>query len=386
MTEKIGLITYHSAYNFGSVLQATATQRTIQKLGYATETVDYRPTEGDYFYKHLLFRHQPFKFFITDLTSLIVVPQRKLRQKRFEEFISRHIKLSAQEYKEPQDLDALRDAYSLMISGSDQIINKHSNELITVGWEYMNPYLLTWFNGPKISYASSPASMTNDELERIAPELKRFNKLSAREHDAAEKLSKLIGKPVDTVCDPTLLMNSTEWQQTVNIPDNHITGDYILYYSLKRPRVVYREILPQLKRLRDRTGCKIAIITPLAGFIPPTEGFVNCLDAGPAQFLSLVKYARSIVTDSYHGTLFSVNFHKPFWTLDSNSADSRKSQILSRIGLDNRIVASIDDVPENFEAIEFGDAHERIAEFRNHSINYLSNAIKSALGDSKKEA
>lgn len=386
MTKKIGLITYHSAYNFGSVLQALATQLTIKKLGYSTEIVDYRPTEGDYFYKHLFFRHQPLKFFITDLPTTLVIPQRRLRQRRFEEFISRHIELSSKEYKEPEDLNVLHDAYSLMISGSDQIINKHSNELITVDWKYMDPYLLTWFDGPKISYASSPASMTEEELRKITPQLRKFEELSTREHDAAERLSRLTGKPVATVCDPTLLLDGKEWTQTVNIPANRIDGDYILYYSLKRPRVVFREILPQLKRLRDRTGCKIAIITPLAGFIPPTKDFVNCLDAGPAQFLSLVKYARAIVTDSYHGTLFSVNFRKPFWTLDENAQDSRKTQILSRIGLDSRVLPSIDDVPDSFDSIDFADSHERIAQFRDHSIDYLRSAIEHALNSSKKDA
>ncbi len=386
MSKKIGLITYHSAYNFGSVLQAMATQLTIKKLGYPTEIVDYRPTEGDYFYKHLLFRHQPAKFFITDLPNLLIIAQRKLRQRRFEEFISRHIELSEQAYKEPEDLDAISNAYSLVISGSDQIINKHSNELITVDWEYMNPYLLTWFNGLKISYASSPASMTDEELKRITPELQKFKELSAREHDAAVKLSKLTGKHVSTVCDPTLLLDKTEWEEAVNIPENHVEGDYILYYSLKRPRIMYAEIMPQLKRLHDRTGCKIAIITPLTGFIPPSAGFVSCFDAGPAQFLSLIKYARAIVTDSYHGTLFSINFHKPFWTLDKNADDSRKSQILSRIGLSNRIVNSIDNIPQAFDAIEFGEAHKHIAEFRHHSINYLSTAIKNALDNSEGEA
>ena len=296
------------------------------------------------------------------------------------------MELSSKEYKEPQDLDALRDTYSLMISGSDQIINKHSNELITAGWEYMDPYLLTWFNGPKISYASSPASMTDEELRHISPELRKFDELSAREHDAAEKLSKLTGKPVTTVCDPTLLLDSREWEQTINIPQTRIEGDYILYYSLKRPRVVFKEILPQLRRLRDRTNCKIAVITPLAGYIASTKGFINCLDAGPAQFLSLIKGARAIVTDSYHGTLFSINFHRPFWTLDSNSGDSRKLQILSRIGLDCRIVSSIDDVPDSFDSIDFADSHERIAEFRDHSISYLRLAIQHAIDSSKKEA
>ncbi|WP_347285008.1 polysaccharide pyruvyl transferase family protein [Corynebacterium stationis] len=386
MTKKIGLITYHSAYNFGSVLQALATQMTIKKLGYSTEIVDYRPTEGDYFYKHFFFRHQPLRFFITDLPTALVIPQRQLRQRRFEEFISRHIALSPGEYKEPEDLNVLHDTYSLMISGSDQIINKHSNELITVDWKYMDPYLLAWFDGPKISYASSPASMTDEELEKIAPQLRKFDELSAREQDAAGKLSKLTGRPVATVCDPTLLMDGKEWEQTVNLPVNRIEGDYVLYYSLKRPRVVFKEIMPQLKRLRDRTGCKIAIITPLAGFIPSTKGFVNCLDAGPAQFLSLVKHARTIITDSSHGTLFSINFRKPFWTLDENAQDSRKMQILSRIGLNSRIIPTINDVPDSFDSIDFGDSHEHIEHFRDHSIDYLRSAIEHALESSKKDA
>ncbi|KOA54212.1 polysaccharide pyruvyl transferase family protein [Bifidobacterium animalis] len=373
--KKIGIITYHSAYNFGSVLQAMATQRAINNLGYESEIIDYRPTEGDYFYRHLFFRHQPLKFFIADLTTIPVIPKRKLRARRFEEFISRHLVLSVNEYKEPGDLNALSDAYSLAVSGSDQIINKHSNELITVDWEYMNPYLLTWFNGPKISYASSPASMTDDELKRIAPELKKFDALSAREQDAADKLSKLTGKPVATVCDPTLLMNQAEWSKAVNIPDCPIADEYILFYSLKRPRVMMSAILPQLERLSERTGRRIAIVTPLAGFIPKNDKFINCLDAGPAQFLSLIKNAKAVVTDSYHGTLFSVNFHVPFWTIEPNADDSRKTQILHRTGLQDRICDSIDNIPEDFDTIDFGSAHSIIADYRNNSIEYLKTAI-----------
>jgi hypothetical protein len=126
-TKNIGLITYHSAYNFGSVLQTYATQTAVNKLGHNVTVIDYRPIEGDIFYKHLYWRHQGIKSVLADFTMLPVTSLRRNREKKFEKFISDYLALSPHRYKQPEDLDELRDTYKITISGSDQIFNKHSN-------------------------------------------------------------------------------------------------------------------------------------------------------------------------------------------------------------------------------------------------------------------
>lgn len=374
----VGLITYHSAYNFGSVLQALATQQAIERLGYPVEVIDYRPIQGDYFYHNLYFRHQGLKYFISDCTMIPVQRQRKLRAQRFEEFITANLRLSTPRLSQPYELETLADRYQTVVSGSDQIINKHSNELRDVDWQFMDPYLLTWTSHRKISYASSPASMSDAELNMIQNPLQSFSQLSAREFDACARLEKVTGKHVSNVCDPTLLFDANEWTRQISLKQPRINNDkgYILYYSLKRPRIVLKTILPQLRQLSHRTGLPVVVITPLAGFVPKCPELINCLDSGPIEFLSLIRQAHFVITDSYHGTLFSVTFGTPFWTLDSGE-DSRKGQILTKLGLANRVIQSIDDVNSaESKSIDFDAAHATLAAFRDSSVEYLKSALK----------
>lgn len=176
----IGLITYHAAYNYGSVLQAYATQSTITDMGHDVTVIDYRPLEGERYYERLYWRGLGLKSSLADLTMLPVAGLRKKRMRNFERFISTNIHVGQRRYQEPEELNSLADAFDVAVSGSDQIINKHSNELERVDWKYMDPYLLKWANCRKISYASSPATMTDDELRRIGPALVEFSALSAR--------------------------------------------------------------------------------------------------------------------------------------------------------------------------------------------------------------
>ena len=180
----VGIITYHAAYNYGSVLQAYATQTKIASMGHHVTMIDYRSEEGERYYRNLYFRGQGLKSTLADMTMLPVATKRKLRMERFERFIRENMRLSQNQYHKPGELGKLADAFDVAVSGSDQIINKHSNELERVGWGYMDPYLLAWAQCRKISYASSPATMTDEELDRIGPALARFDALSARERSA----------------------------------------------------------------------------------------------------------------------------------------------------------------------------------------------------------
>ena len=153
--------------------------------------VDYRSEEGERYYERLYFRGQGLKSTLADLTMLPVAGKRKLRMKRFEQFIHTNLQLSAKQYRAPEELNELAETFDVAVSGSDQIINKHSNELARADWEYMDPYLLKWTRRRKISYASSPATMNDEELDHIGPALARFDALSARERSACARLERV---------------------------------------------------------------------------------------------------------------------------------------------------------------------------------------------------
>lgn len=215
---------------------------------------------------------------------LPVAGLRKKRMRNFERFISTNIHVGQRRYQEPEELNSLADAFDVAVSGSDQIINKHSNELERVDWKYMDPYLLKWANCRKISYASSPATMTDDELRRIGPALAEFSALSARERSACGKLRQVSGKYVEHVCDPTLLLNAGEWEERIPLrKSQHVPEQYLLFYSLLRPKRAV-SVFRQLRELSRRVGLPVAVLTPQAGNVPKCDELVNVLEAGPEEF------------------------------------------------------------------------------------------------------
>ncbi|RSX51756.1 Polysaccharide pyruvyl transferase [Bifidobacterium goeldii] len=377
MVNNIGLITYHSAYNYGSVLQALATQLAVSNFGYDVKVIDYRPHLGDVFYKTLYRTHDGLSTLLADLTMLPVANKRLKRNTLFESFIQKNLNLTSDRFENPSDLSLLRDSFDLVISGSDQIINKHSNELEKAEWSAMDPYLLTWTNSPKITYASSPATMTDAELELIAPKLKNFKHISVREENANKRLSNVTDKKITTVCDPTLLIRPKEWRKFSHTLTNK--KKYILFYSLIRPKRSF-PIFSRLSQLSVRTGLPVYILTPLAGFVPPNKHLVNVLASGPAEFLSLVDNAEMVITDSYHGTLFSINFNKDFWMFTENSYEyeigTRKGQILSKLNLTDRILneKNIQDIDLS-KKIQYDEVNVALDQYVTESLNYLRSSI-----------
>ena len=381
----IGIITYHAAYNYGSVLQAYATQTKLADMGHNVTMVDYRSEEGKRYYERLYFRGQGLKSTLADLTMLPVAGKRKLRMKRFEQFIHTNLQLSAKQYRAPEELNELAETFDVAVSGSDQIINKHSNELARVDWEYMDPYLLKWARCRKISYASSPATMTDEELDHIGPALARFDALSARERSACARLERVSGQHVEHVCDPTLLLMADEWVKHVPACRKTVVGDepYLLFYSLLRPKRAV-DVFNQLKELSKRIGMRVAVLTPMAGNAPNCAELINVLEAGPEEFLSLMRHAQAVLTDSYHGTLFSINFHKTFWVYTEGTKEhelgTRRGQVLQELGLTDRIVTdftqiSSDEVKSGIAIDYSAGADVALQSMRGHSIAYLKKSV-----------
>ena len=145
---KIGLITYHSAYNFGSVLQALATQEILERMGHSVEIINYRPKSQKQFYA-IVNTHNGVKRFVKSILRLNNLSELLTSASRYESFMTTHLKMT-QEFAEPEDAGTYSELYDLYISGSDQIWNKNSNELKNVDWKYMDPYLLRFTQRKKI--------------------------------------------------------------------------------------------------------------------------------------------------------------------------------------------------------------------------------------------
>jgi len=162
---KVALITYHAAYNFGSALQALATQNVIRDISGDCTIINYRMLSQKKFYSNIR-TGLGFKTFLKDFLRLPAWKQLNIRATRFENFQENYFNLSSC-FTTPEEIYRYWNEFDTIVSGSDQIWNKHSCELENVSFNYMFPYLLKDYCGKKISYASSIGNMTDADLETI---------------------------------------------------------------------------------------------------------------------------------------------------------------------------------------------------------------------------
>lgn len=374
----VGLITYHAAYNFGSTLQAYATQRAIAGLGYNCKIIDYRPNSQRDYYEKKIHWNDGLRAILKDSISLLDYSRRKQRTVRFENFFSSFLVTTEKVYTQLNDLRSLNDKFDVFVSGSDQIINKHSNELKDQPWDALKPYLLSFTQKKKITYASSPANMSVAELQRILPELVRFSSISAREQDSANLLSNLLRRKVEWVVDPTLLLDKEEWVDlATKAAENPDLTDYIVFYSLCGPQQLFR-YRRFLQKLAHNNKVKIAVFSPFATPMQ-NDWCINMNASGPLEFIRAISEAKAVITDSYHGTLFAINFDKPFWSLsDGRGANMRKDQILKALGLESRIITHLDDSIMKLDYMrpfDSGVVKDRLNQYRTSSISYLQRAL-----------
>ncbi len=371
---KIGLITYHSAYNFGSVLQAYATAEAISSLGHDVDIINYRMRSQKNYYS-LFPKGLGIKRFINHCLALHSINKRKERQEKYERTISELFDLT-EEFSEPDEADRFKDTYDVYISGSDQIWNKMSRELMNVDWrKYMSPYLLEFTDKKKISYASSIVNMSDEDLFEIKDPLFRFDAISAREGSAADRISKLLDRQVEQVIDPTLLLYKDDWNRLLEGWTNkYIKGKYIFYYSLKGLWALNRDLVELLK-LKEKTGLPVVTVTPVSVSLIH-KGIISAVDADPVDFLGLIKNAGLIITDSYHGTLFSLNYNKNFYSIQPyKNSNIRVEEIAELLGFSDRIIYDWSDVDVNklcnYDKID-QNRRNRVKE----SIGYIDKSIR----------
>jgi len=371
---KVGIITYHSAYNFGSVLQALATQEAINSLGFKADIVNYRMKRQKQYYQKLYRTAFGAKTFIKDFIMMPVMGKRIQRAKAFEQFIESRLNLT-KEFELPEAAMEVFADYPCIISGSDQIWNFHSNELEGQSFDYIRPYLLDGYSGKKVSYASSVSNMTDAELDSIIGYIKDFDFVSFREFSSNNKINKKYGLESINVPDPTFLLKKGDWVNLLNL-EVRSEEKYILYYSLRsyKPQ---KERSEQLKLISDKTRLKVKVVTPFVYFPYSDSRLESHPEFGPIEFISAIMNAEMIITDSYHGTILSANFGKTFYSICENvGSEFRKTDILKMIGLEGQIVGSVDEVLRKIEQlIDYGTVNEKIDNLRTVGYTYLKKAI-----------
>lgn len=334
---KILLTTLFSGYNYGSSLQAFASRILIEELGYTCKLVA----------RKSLIKGRDVrigKLMTILFRTLLTVDAKTLQAygnsfsksligdaaERFANFEAEYLKPNRMSWTE---LKHEAEHCIACIAGSDQLWDSMSL--------YVDPmyYLRFAPRDKRISFATSMghnfvAKYNEKKLRKWISEVKH---ISVREDSGVRLIKELCGREALHLLDPTLLLNGETWRKKLEIQKKK--NKYILAYFLDAPS---RQAKCCINNLKKKYQCDVIAI--------PYEHedmsyATNVVPTGPLEFLSLVDNAVAVVTDSFHGTAFSINLHTPFFVFDRNygaahSQSSRVISLLKKVGLIERFEPS----------------------------------------------
>ena len=363
---KTGLVTFYHIHHYGALLQAAATQRAVESLGGECEIIDYYVNQNN----NLFRRPNGLSAAAVDAHTALHYKPLKARYQRFETFSRQWLRISPHRFENPEELRAAELPYDLILSGSDQIWNPK----IFPDGRFDPVFFGAFSDRRRIAYAPSfgipqiPEGM-EDELREY---LDHFSHLSVREGQGREIIRQLTGQNVPVVVDPTLLLTREDWTRMA-AERRHTGQGYILCYCISAPGALE----PYIRRLAEDTGLPVVQLCGVRQKLHPKARCV--LDAGPAEFLELFQNASYVCTNSFHGTVFSVQFQKPFFTAVSPRElaapeTSRTFSLLSRLGLADRIIGKGDTAAPT-DGIDWDAADARLQDARRSSLRYLKAAL-----------
>lgn len=340
-------------FNYGETLQAVALNQIVSKMGVSCITASCENQKNDF--KGWFLKNIKRYFF---------------RCVKFELFRLKNMKKTMFRSNKKEKFVKLLKNVDMVICGSDCIwYEKCYNEILCLNFPKLQLR--------KIAYAPSLRDrvVTDDRYKRTIGEwIKNIQYLSTREAEGSKIIKDITGKNVKTVLDPTLLLSKETWSMMSS--KRIIKDSYILLYALGKSGCL-RNLIKQVKdRYRNRKIIWIAMEGN--DYYPEGEELINI---GPDDFISLIKYADAVITDSFHGTAFSIIFHRQFFAVkrtvnrnDIYDNDCRITNLLNITGLNNYYQKE-DKIDFDSIKINWKDVERRLRTEKKKSINFLKNAL-----------
>lgn len=337
--KKVAVVTFHRAHNFGSVLQTYALQEYVKQLGQETGSeveytvIDFYTEEQEELYK-VYKSGFGVKNFIKNAIAVPNAKAFKIKHQKFNDFISDNFHVTKR-YKTVNELEAKPPIADYYISGSDQIWNVRAKDFSDV-------YYLNFVNqGRKISYAASfgplKINWNRYDGQKYTKLLQEYDAISAREQGSADNVEYLTSNQCSVNVDPTLLLTAEQWRK-IQSDANYKDGQYILLYCLEPSK--------QQLAMADAISKKLNLPIVILRYNNKNDMFnhyVKKYDSGPKDFLSYIDHAALVLSSSFHGTAFSLIYHKPFYVFHGMK-DNRISSILMKTGMTERSLECLEDV------------------------------------------
>ena len=373
--KKIGILTYHFANNFGAVFQAYALQRLLTSLGYDSEFIDYQPRHVE---RGGSFRLPTSK---TNIKANVVTAYQKIttfkqqvlgdggRAEKFRQFRKDNLIVGTRRYESLNDLKTNSPAYDCVVCGSDQIWNS------SVQFGIDPAYFLDFGKAQmkRVSFAPSfgkGAVDTENEL-KVGQLLKRFDHLSVRESSGIDIVRRLAEREATCVPDPTLMFD--DYQEITSTTTEK--DAYIMSYVLRSAEMVTDVQLLVAEHLG------LPLIVPNDRFLKKRK-IGKAIDPTPSQWLGYFRDAKFVVTNSFHGTAFSIILRKPFISVGitgrKSGVNDRAKSLLERLGLQDRFVDRFDiaSIKQKIsEPIDWDKATSRLSTWRKESNDFLTRSL-----------
>lgn len=329
---KVGIITRHAICNYGSILQSYATEKVINNLGYEATIINYiREDEkienimDTYVNTNIFFSKN---IFMRNLYKIMQGKNIRKMEEEFKYFRKKYLNMT-EECNNNEELKNKVQDIDIFCTGSDQVWGKIGND------EFDKNYFLEFAPRDKkcITYAASfgKNKISNNLTQNIKNLTDKYKKILVREKSAVEYLRQNGIHNVELVLDPTLLLDKGQWEKFAE-KENKLKKPYILIYQLHHDKKFEKYV----KNVEKKLNIPVYRVNPSIYFALKPGKFIYL--PTPAEFLGLIKEAECILTDSFHGTVFSILFNKKFVDFIPNVTGTRITSLLSTLGLEDRII------------------------------------------------
>lgn len=363
----ISLLTIHLGSNFGSILQTIASVKVFENLNCSVTVVNYIPERCTW---KRFFRVNG-KSLVGMIKLLVGLPIVAINKHVYNSYLHKFVHVSQPIYKKDDFLKTCPVA-DFYVTGSDQVWNSTYNEGID-GHYFFDGFPL---GTVKISYSSSIGKVELDryEYKEVRRMLGDYKAISVREK-SAQKLIESMGYKVTHLLDPTFMLAKEDWKYYMS--KRLMKCPYLLVYlpyNVHNKRLIYQSV----RRIAQAKGLKVVAFS--WDIRPERLADKTAYFANPGDFLSWMYYADCIVTNSFHGTAFSVNLNKQFWVYMPTGFGTRIKSILDLCNLQCRMLQAdevIGDV-EIGQRINFDLVNSILAVERQKTYDFLSEVLEKS--------
>lgn len=369
----VGIITMHRPDNYGSYLQTFATFKYIQDLGYQVKVIDYAyPTD---YHKNLLKdskvpnkRHMSFihKKASGILRRLIGIDEHE-HQTKMHNFYVNNLDFT-ETYHTAEELRTNPPCFDIYLTGSDQVWNPEYTGKDT-------SFLLSWVPEGRIKLAFSSSfavKILSEDLKQLyIDNLRQYKHISVREHSDILQCMGISGR---VTLDPTFLFNKIQWM-SITSSQPIVKGNYILCYLLGYKFDPYPFAYKLIDKVRKLTKYKVVVID--GDPYDTLRGYKIMGGLGPTDFINLFAFSSFVITSSFHGTAFAINFEKPFFTIINNkNNDNRQVSLVKEFNISEDHIVSLDTNIKSVKPIQTVNWKDQLDNLRKESTTFLKDSIE----------